>query len=130
MFNNYTPTYVPNLGNGQGFGGNQSFGGFTQPAPAPAQNQIRSNKIYVMDANDALTRQAMPDTIVLYVQQDESAIHEVYTDTQGRKLIRTRTLVDVQPTAAQTGMVTRKEFEDLKAAVEKMKGGTISDDEQ
>ena len=35
MFNNYTPTYVPNLGNGQGFGGNQSFGGFSQPAPWP-----------------------------------------------------------------------------------------------
>ena len=45
MFNNGFSPYVPNLGNG---------GGFSQPMTNP----VRSNKIYVTDANDAMTRPA------------------------------------------------------------------------
>lgn len=109
MFNNGFSPYVPNLGNG---------GGFSQPMTNP----VRSNKIYVTDANDAMTRPALPDTLMLYVQQDESAIHEVYTDPQGRKMIKTRTFSDIvkEKNTDSQSMVTRKEFEELKAAVEKM----------
>lgn len=116
MYNNFSAPYVPNLGNGQGWGG-----GFVQPAPQPVQQ--RGNKIYVVDAKDALSRAAMPDSLMVYIQQDETAIHEVYMDAEGRKMIRTRSLIPVE--AVQSGggdMVTRKEFEELRAAVEAMRG--------
>lgn len=117
MYNNFSAPYVPNLGNGQGWGG-----GFVQPQPQPAQQ--RGNKIYVVDAKDALSRAAMPDSLMVYIQQDETAMHEVYMDAEGRKMIRTRSLIPVE--AVQSGggdMVTRKEFDELKAAVEAMRGG-------
>lgn len=116
-FGGYAPPYVPNLGNGQGWGG-----GFVQPAPQPVQQ--RGNKIYVVDAKDALSRAAMFDSLMVYIQQDETAMHEVYTDMEGRKMIRTRSLIPVE--AVQSGggdVVTRKEFEELRAAVEAMRGG-------
>lgn len=117
MYNNFSAPYVPNLGNGQGWGG-----GFVQPQPQPVQQ--RGNKIYVVDAKDALSRAAMPDSLMVYIQQDETALHEVYMDAEGRKMIRTRSLIPVE--AVQSGggdMVTRKEFEELKAAVEDLRGG-------
>lgn len=117
MYNNFSAPYVPNLGNGQGWGG-----GFVQPQPQPVQQ--RGNKIYVVDAKDALSRAAMPDSLMVYIQQDESAMHEVYMDAEGRKMIRTRSLIPVE--AVQSGggeMVTRREFDELKAAVEAMRGG-------
>ena len=116
MYNNFNAPYVPNLGNGQGWGG-----GFVQPAPQPVQQ--RGNNIYVVDAKDALSRAAMPDSLMVYIQQDETAMHEVYMDAEGRKIIRTRSLIPVE--AAQSGggeMVTRREFDELKAAVEAMRG--------
>ena len=116
MYNNFNTPYVPNLGNGQGWGG-----GFVQPQPQPAQQ--RGNKIYVVDAKDALSRAAMPDSLMVYIQQDETAMHEVYMDAEGRKMIRTRSLIPVE--AVQSGggdVVTRREFEELRAAVEAMRG--------
>ena len=117
MYNNFNAPYVPNLGNGQGWGG-----GFVQPQPQPVQQ--RGNKIYVVDAKDALSRAAMPDSLMVYIQQDETAMHEVYMDAEGRKMIRTRSLIPVE--AVQSGggdTVTRREFDELKAAVEAMRGG-------
>lgn len=116
MFNDTFSGYVPSLGNGQGWGG-----GFNAPQPS----QPRGNKIYVIDANDALSRMALPDTLMVYVQQDEAAIHEVYTDPAGRKLIRTRTLSEVAKTvdAPAGDYVTRKEFEELREALSKLTGG-------
>ena len=117
MYNNFNAPYVPNLGNGQGWGG-----GFVQPAPQPVQQ--RGNKIYVVDAKDALSRAAMPDSLMVYIQQDETAMHEVYMDAEGRKMIRTRSLIPVE--AVQSGggvVVTRREFEEMRAAVEAMRGG-------
>ena len=117
MYNNFTTPYVPNLGNG---------GGFAQPQQ---QSPVRSNKVYVTDANDAMMRVAMPDTLMVYFQQDESAIHEVYTDMQGRKMIRTRTLSPIEPAQSGGGdVVTRKEFDELRTAVEALRGSVVHDE--
>lgn len=96
MYNNFNAPYVPNLGNGQGWGG-----GFIQPQPQPVQQ--RGNKIYVVDAKDALSRAAMPDSLMVYIQQDETAMHEVYMDAEGRKLI---IRVDGHLTCSMYGVVT------------------------
>lgn len=122
MYNNFG-AYVPNLGNGQGWGA-----GFAQPQPQPI-SQTRGNKIYVIDAKDALSRAAMPDSLMVYIQQDETAMHEVYMDADGRKMIRTRSLCPVE--AVQSGggdVVTRKEFDELKAVVEALRGGVKRDE--
>lgn len=117
MYGNFG--YVPNLGSGQGWGG-----GFSQPQPQPVQQ--RGNKIYVVDAKDALSRAAMPDSLMVYIQQDETAMHEVYTDAEGRKLIRTRSLSPIEGAEPVVEMVTRKEFDELRAAVEALKGGVTN----
>lgn len=120
MFNSYG--YVPNLGSGQGWGS-----GFAQPQPQPVQQ--RGNKIYVVDAKDALSRAAMPDSLMVYIQQDETAMHEVYTDAEGRKLIRTRTLSPVEGSGGEVvTAVSRKEFDELRATVEALKGGASHDE--
>lgn len=104
--------------------GVQSWGtGYNAPVTQP-QQQVNTNKVYVTDGNDAMTRMAPYNSVILYVQQDETMIHEVYTDGQGRKQIRSRALTDAAPTPeiSKEDMVSRKEFDELKAIVEEMRG--------
>lgn len=113
------------MGNFTNFGGLNlpNWGmGYTPPAPQPAP--ANTNKLYVVDADDALRRMAPRNTIVLYVQQDETMIHEVYTDEQGAKQIRSRALEPLpSQEPAGNGAVTRQEFDELKAAVDALRGG-------
>lgn len=100
--------------------------GYGSPMPqTQPQPQVNTNKVYVTDANDAMTRMAPYNSVILYVQQDETMIHEVYTDGQGRKQIRSRALTDPAPAqeVQREDMVSRKEFDELKAIVEEMRGG-------
>lgn len=100
-------------------------GGYSSPMPPPQpQPQVNTNKVYVTDGNDAMTRMAPYNSLVMYVQQDESMIHEVYTDGQGRKQIRSRALTDPVPAQEppKEDVVSRKEFDELKAIVEEMRG--------
>ncbi len=90
------------------------FGGQQVHAP-PA-----TNKIYVVSAEDAMSRYAQPNTIMLYVRQDESEIYEVYTDGQGKKAIRARRLTDIPAESKGGDFITRSEFDSLKAMVEKL----------
>lgn len=96
----------------------------TQQVPAPPA----TNKIYVVSAEDAMSRYAQPNTVMLYVQQDESAIYEVYTDGQGKKAIRARRLTDAPAENKGGEFVTRGEFDSLKAMVEKICGRTEGGD--
>lgn len=95
----------------------------TQPQP-----QVNTNKVYVTDGNDAMTRMAPYNSIILYVQQDETMIHEVYTDGQGRKQIRSRALTEPAQAQEQTreDVVSRKEFDELKAIVDELRGGNVN----
>lgn len=55
-------------------------------------------------------------------------MHEIYTDAEGRKLIRTRSLSPIEGAeSVGSEMVTRKEFDELRAAVEALKGGVKND---
>ena len=97
-------------------------GGYNSPMPQP---QVNTNKVYVTDANDAMTRMAPFNSLIMNFQQDETMIHEIYTDGQGRKQIRSRALTDPTPVPVNesTDMVSRKEFEEHKAMVDKLKEG-------
>lgn len=88
-----------------------------------SQPQLNTNKIYVTSAEDALSRFAYPNTVTAYFLQDESAIFEVTTDTQGKKNIRTRILTDKKAEETPKNnivgdFVTRTEFDDFRAKLE------------
>ena len=90
------------------------------PSPQPS-----TNKIYVVSADDALSRFASPNSIMIYVQQDETTLYEVYTDSQGKKEIRTRTLTDCE-NAPTVEYVTKEDFDNLKKIVDEIKRGTTN----
>ena len=87
------------------------------PAPQPS-----TNKIYVVSADDALSRFASPNSVMIYMQQDETTLYEVYTDSQGKKEIRARALTDCEK-APTVEYVTKEDFDNLKKIVDEMKRG-------
>ena len=83
------------------------------------QPQFTTNKIYVTSPEDALSRFASYNTIMVYFLQDESTLFEVTTDAQGKKYLKTRKLTDIEPVTQQNAQfVTREEFDGLKAKID------------
>jgi len=108
----YGNGYMPNYGSYNAYAP-------TQPIQTAQPSQPMTNKIYVTSAEDALSRFASPNTINVFFLQDESMIFEVTTDIQGKKNIRSRKLVDVQPQKQTTAdYVTRAEFDELKSKLD------------
>lgn len=116
------------------FGGYNGFAsqGYTNPyaqqtpvTMQPTALQPTTNKIYVTSGEDALNRFAQPNSVTVYIQQDESALFEVSTDQQGRKSIRTYSLTPyTAPTtekADKVDYVLRTEFEALQAEIKALK---------
>lgn len=119
-----------NYYNGQQFG-------FQPTTNIYNSNVPKTNKIYVTSLDDALLRYADNNTIMVYIQQDEQAIFEIFTDMQGRKSYKIRKLSDCEQTSVQgkeqsNDYVTRQEFENLEIKINKLlkEKGTINDDEQ
>lgn len=111
------------------YGFNQNYGGYPMPTQQPPgmqygaqpqQTPPSTNKIYVVSAEDAMSRYAQPNTVMFYVQQDETMVYEVYTDMQGKKAIRARQLLDAPTEPKPTEQVTRQEFDALRATVERL----------
>lgn len=119
MFNNYS--------NFPQYGGYQQAPTMNQPpvnyAPPPA-----TNKLYVVSVDDAVSRYASPNSVMLYVLQDESAVIEVATDPQGRKTHRVRVLAEPpQREEVKTDdFVRRNEFEEFRAEMRKIYEGGAS----
>lgn len=108
------------------FGG---FGGYVPPVQNPVYQQPQppqytTNKLYVASVQDAITRYAMPNTVILYTLQDESAVIEVTTDAQGKKTPRVRLLSDEPVKTEQIEYVSRQEFDALRAEVQKLTSHT------
>lgn len=111
------------------FGFNQNYGGYPMPpqqtqvmqyGTQPQQTPPSTNKIYVVSADDAMSRYAQPNTVMFYILQDETMVFEVFTDMQGKKAIRARQLTDAPAEPKHTEQVTRQEFEALRATVERL----------
>lgn len=103
-----------------------SFGGYNgyQPAVTPSYPTVQptTNKIYVTSLEDAMQRYASPNSTMIYVLQDESAMFEIYTDPQGKKLPRVRKFVEEISDNPSSEYVSRSEFNELKAKIEAMTG--------
>ena len=100
------------------------YGGYVPPVQNQMyqQPQMSTNKLYVTSVQDAISRYAMPNTVIMYTLQDESAVIEVTTDAQGKKAPRIRMLSD-EPTQPAPEYVSRQEFDALRAEVQKLNGG-------
>lgn len=102
----------------QGFGGLQQ-----QQAQQQQQATPVTNKIYVTSFEDAMNRFAQPNSIYIYVLQDETKIFEIATDSQGRKLAKTYDLKPFfQPTSENAEKANNYATkEDFRALEEKIK---------
>lgn len=111
-FNNYGQ---PNFG---------GYGGYVPPVQNPMYQvqtpQLTTNKLYVTSVQDAISRYAMPNTVIMYTLQDESAVIEVTTDAQGKKTPRVRLMTDEPVQTAMPEYVSRQEFDALRAEVQKL----------
>ena len=118
MFNNY--------GNYPQYQGYQQTT-MVNPPPANYAPPPATNKLYVVSVEDAVARYASPNSVMLYVLQDESAVIEVATDPQGRKTHRVRIMAEPpQREEAKTDdFVRRDEFEAFRTEMRKIyEGGT------
>lgn len=101
------------------YGYGNPYGGYPSAAtPSYPSAQPTTNKIYVTSLEDALQRYACPNSTMIYVLQDESAIFEVFTDQQGKKIPKVRKLVEFTPESEGGEFITRAEFDELKQKVE------------
>lgn len=104
---------------GYGYGNYNAFQTPITPGYQPAQPaQPTTNKIYVTSLEDALQRYAAPNSTMIYVLQDESAIFEVFTDLQGKKTPKIKKLVEMSAESENAGFVSREEFNALKEKFE------------
>ena len=91
-----------------------------QQVQQQGQQQFATNKIYVRNVDDAMNRQAAPNSEVIYVHQDLPMIIEVKTDGQGRKQAVEYDIKEHKQNAAESAtepqtndFVTRAEYEKL-----------------
>lgn len=99
---------------------------FAQPFQAPQMQQMqqmqqmppRTNKIFVTSLEEAMARQAEPNTEIRYFHQNDKLVYDIFTDTQGRKFPKTYRLVPVEDCAENTEYVTRKEFDEWREKVQ------------
>ena len=104
------------------------FTSYTQQPYQPPQPQRMpptTNKVFVVSIEDALSRFSAPNSVMLYILQDETMAFAVYTDEQGKKAFKAKQLVDAPTQDGTKGgdFVSRQEFDELKALVEALRGG-------
>ena len=82
------------------------------------QPQFTSNKIYVANVDDAVTRLASFNTIMAYFLQDESGIVEVTTEMYGKKYPKIIPFAKQEATKQPTDFITRAEFDDFRSKLD------------
>lgn len=109
--NNFSPYPTFNQPQSMAYNGNYQ--------PQMQAPQVKTNKIFVTSLEDALSRYAEPNSIMVYRHQDEKLEFEVITDAQGKKNYKTLVLGDYSPTGAQNtpsmNVVSVEEFEGVKS---------------
>lgn len=103
----------------------QMMGGWAQPQPQPApQPQFKTNKIFVENLDDAMARQAEPNSQMIYIDKYKPLIYDIYTDNQYNKHPNTIQIGSSEgagsPQTAKTDKVeyvTRQEFEAIQGQI-------------
>lgn len=95
-------------------------------APQPTQSPIRTNKIFVTSLEDALNRNAEPNSEMVYLHQDQNLLFEIKTDAQGRKIYQTYQFSAYKPESAAPAdapaiiYATKEEFDALASKVNEL----------
>lgn len=115
-----------NYGNLGTYGNYQGYNAsYTQPQP-----QLRTNKVFVTSLEDALSRYAEPNTIMVYRHQDERFEYEIMTDMQGKKTYKTLSLAEYSTAEAKKdegGMVVAPEaLNAVQAKLEALEGKVLA----
>lgn len=94
------------------------MGNYQVQQPAP----MKTNKIFVTSLEDALSRYAEPNSVMVYRHQDEKMEFEVITDAQGKKNYKTLVLSDYSAVqgdnAPQTGILSQENYNALERRIE------------
>lgn len=95
--------------------------GQPQQSVQPQTQTFKTNKIFVENLDDAMSRQADPNSQMIYIDKYKPYIYDIYTDNQLNKHPNTIPIGDVESAgAAQTAKndkveyVTRQEFEAIQ----------------
>lgn len=88
------------------------------------QNQRQSNKIYVSGIEGARSYQMMPNSEMIFLDDNQSIIYDVLTDIQGKRTIN---VYDVVPHKSEeeiklSQFATKEELEVLKQEIDKLRG--------
>ena len=90
----------------------------------PTQSPIRTNKIFVTSLEDALNRNAEPNSEVVYLHQDQNLLFEIKTDMQGRKTYQTYQFAPYKAEnaapATETPYATKDELNALASKVDEL----------
>jgi hypothetical protein len=92
----------------------------------PTQSPTRTNKIFVTSLEDALNRNAEPNSEVVYLHQDQNLLFEIKTDAQGRKVYQTYQFAPYKAESAapetETRYATKDELNALASKVNELLG--------
>lgn len=109
------------------FGNNNFFGGFT-PNPymqpqmqQPVQPQIRTNKIFVTSFEEAMGRYAEPNSIMVYLHQNQPIMYEINTDQFGKKSGVTYEYKPYTQTETKQNYATQEQLQGLQSQIEELK---------
>jgi hypothetical protein len=100
--------------------GNNFNNRFGRPYPPQDMMPVRTNKIYVVSLEDALSRPCDYNTEIIYIHQNQPIIFEVITDARGIKSYNVYNIskkVEDQTPAA----VMRSEYDELRKDVNELK---------
>ena len=116
--------------------GNNFYGGFNnnpfvQPQmPQPMQPQIRTNKIFVTSFEEAMGRYADPNSIMVYLHQNQPILYEISTDQYGKKSGVTYEYKPYTQIEEKRDYATQEQLNNLQAQIEELKqklGGTSNE---
>lgn len=94
--NNYSGNYQQ----WAGYQPQQPYAFSAQPQPSMVAPMPKTNKIFVTGLQDAINRPAEPNSVLIYIDQDNPLLYEITTDAQGRKSYQTLELRQNNPITA------------------------------
>ena len=95
---------------------------FVQPQmQQPIQPQIRTNKIFVTSFEEAMGRYADPNSIMIYLHQNQPIFYEISTDQYGKKSGATYEYKAFTQAESKQNYATQEQLNTLQAQIEELK---------
>lgn len=103
------------------FGNNNYFGNYNNAPYVPsAVSMPRTNKIYVTSFEEAMSKYAEPNSIMVYLHQNQPIFYEVTTDQYGRKTGTTYEYKIYAPVETKVDYATQDQLKELSEKIEEI----------